>query len=320
MCYFAMGNSEAPMDTLVCIRTFGKVADAGSFASAARMLRLSPATVTKHVQHLERRLGVRLFNRNTRQVSLTDAGRRYARHCGAMLADLDEIEAEVGELAKRPQGRLRITAAYDFGVRELEPAVLAFVQKFREIEVDLRLTQRMVNLTGEEFDLAVRCTAQPSEADLVIRRLAKSHLVACAAPTYLRENGTPAAPSDLQEHNCLIYTGTSWQHVWPFMRGRSIEKVSVAGNIRTNDNGLLRRAAIEGFGVTIQPSFNVWEDLQSRRLETVLDEWSIEELGVFVVFPEKRYLPGKVRAFVEFLAAHFQGDQRWNRKAEKSPN
>jgi len=299
------------MDTLVCIRTFGKIIDAGSFASAARSLRLSPATVTKHVQHLERRLGARLFTRNTRQVTLTEAGMRYAGHCSAMLADLEMVEAEVGELARRPQGRLRVTAAYDFGARELQPAVLAFAQKFPEIEIDLRLTQRMIDLTGEEFDLAVRCTARPKEATLVVRRLAVSRLIACAAPGYLNANSALSAPSDLRRHNCLIYTGTSWHDVWPFPRKGAMEKVSVAGNIRTNDNGLLRKAAIDGLGVTIQPSFNIWRDLQEGRLEQVLGEWEIEELGVYVAFPEKRYLPGKVRAFVDFLASHFVSRSGW---------
>jgi DNA-binding transcriptional LysR family regulator len=165
------------MDTLLCIRTFGKVVDAGTFAAAARQLRVSPATVTKHIQHLEGRLGVRLFNRNTQKVTLTEAGARYARHCGAMLADLDHVEAELAELARGPQGRLRISAAYDFGVRELEPTVLAFVRRFPEIEVDLHLSQRLVDLTGEQFDLAVRCVARPSESDLVIRRLATARLI-----------------------------------------------------------------------------------------------------------------------------------------------
>lgn len=299
------------MDTLVCIRTFGKVVDAGTFAAAARHLRVSPATVTKHIQHLESRLGVRLFNRNTQKVTLTEAGARYVHHCGAMLAELDHVEAELGELARRPQGRLRVSTAHDFGVRELEPAILAFVQKFPEIEVELHLSQRLVNLAGEEFDLAVRCVSRPSEAELVIRRLATARLIACAAPAYLEKHGVPAIPADLEGHNCLVYTGSAWQHVWPFSRDGTTRKVSVAGSIRTNDNSLLRSAAISGFGVTIQPSFNVWQDLQMGRLRQVLDGWTIEELGVFVVFPEKRYLPGKVRVFIDFLAEHFQNDPGW---------
>lgn len=299
------------MDTLNCIRTFGRVVAAGSFASAARQLRLSPATVTKHIQHLERRLGVRLFTRNSRKVALTEAGIRYARHCDAMLLDLDNIEAEVLEMARRPQGRLRVTAAYDFGVRELEPAILAFVQKFPEIEVDLHLTQRVVDVTGEEFDLAVRCVSRPTEAELVIRRLATAELVVCASPDYLDRHGAPGAPADLRDHNCLIYTGSAWQHVWPFLRGGAIERISVTGNIRTNDNGLLRSAALGGLGITIQPSFNVWQDLHAGRLTQLLGEWTIEELGVYAIFPEKRYLPGKVRAFIDFLAAHFVASPGW---------
>lgn len=299
------------MDTLECIRTFGRVVAAGTFAAAARQLRLSPATVTKRIQHLERRLGVRLFTRNARKVALTEAGIRYAQHCDAMLPDLDHVEAEVLEMARRPQGRLRVTAAYDFGVRELEPAVLAFVQKFPEIEVDLHLSQRVVDLTGEGFDVAVRCVSRPGEAELVIRRLAKAELIVCAAPAYLDRRGVAGTPADLRDHNCLIYTGSAWQHVWPFSRDGASEKVSVAGNIRTNDNSLLRSAALAGLGIAIQPSFNVWRDLQAGRLTQLLGGWTIEELGVYAVFPEKRYLPGKVRAFIDFLVAHFAASPGW---------
>ena len=201
------------VDTLVCLRTFGKAIDVGSFAGAARQLRLSPATVTKQIQHLERRLGVRLFNRNTRKVTLTEAGLRYARHCEAMLASLDHVEAEVGEMARRPQGRLRVSAPYDFGVGELEPAVLAFVRTFPEIEVDLHLTQRIVDLAAEEFDLAVRCAAWLSETELIVRRLATARLLACAALSYLEKRGVPVVPADLEGHNCLVYTGSAWLHV-----------------------------------------------------------------------------------------------------------
>lgn len=309
--YIALRNEEERVDTLTCMRTFGKIVEVGSFAGAARALGMSPATVTKHVQHLERRLRARLFNRNPHHVRLTDAGLRYARHCDAMLIDLGQIEAEVGEAAQRPEGRFRISAAYDFGVSILEPAVLEFVQGHPGIEVDLQLSQRLVNLAEDEIDLAVRCMAKPRESDLVIRRLAASRLVACAAPAYLRAHGTPAAPRELRTHNCLIYTGTSWRDVWPFARDGSVEKVRVAGNIRSNDNHLLRKAATAGLGITIQPTFNIWRELKERRLEPVLRGWDIEELGVYVVFPEKRYLPGKVRAFVDFLARYFEGKPDW---------
>jgi DNA-binding transcriptional LysR family regulator len=294
------------MDTLHCIHAFAKVVEAGSFAGAARRLSLSPATVTKRIQHLERRLGTRLFNRNTRQVRLTEAGARYARHCGAMLAELAQVEAEVAEMGRLPQGRLKITAAYDFGVRELEPAALAFARQYPEIKLDLQLTQRFVDLSKEDFDLAVRCVTVPGEADLIVRRLATSRLIACAAPEYLRRHGRPKVPADLQRHNCLVYTGTPWKNEWSFMRDGCAETIRISGNLRTNDNGLLRRAVIDGIGITIQPTFNIWQDLQAGQLERVLGGWRLEELGIYVVFPQRRYLPGKVRAFVDFLASHFR--------------
>lgn len=294
------------MDTFACMRSFAAVVRAGSFAAAARHLGLSPAVVTKHIQSLERRIGVRLLTRTTRHVGLTEAGALYWEHCRNVLEEMDHAEAEAGALGRLPRGRLRLTAPYDFGAAEVEPAVLDFIKEYPEIAVDLLLSSHFVDLVKDEFDMAVRIAGQqPLDASLIARRLATSRLVVCAAPDYLRRR-RPQVPADLARHNCLIYTGAAWREEWPFSYNGRTEKVSLSGSLQTNDNLLLCRAAVAGVGLTIQPTFNVWQELRSGRLEIVLDEWLIDELGVHVVFPHRRYLPSKVRVFVDFLVARFR--------------
>lgn len=294
------------MDTLLCMRSFEKIAESGSFAEAARVLNLSPSTVTKHVSHLERRIGARLFNRNTRRVVLTEAGAAYWRHCRDLLAEIEQAEAEVGGMGQHPRGQLRIAAPYDFGVSQIGPAILDFTRQYPNITVDLSLGSQIVDLVREEFDMAVRIVGTRGlDASLIARRLATSRLVVCAAPDYLRRL-RPQAPADLARHNCLLFTGAAWRKQWPFTRNGTTEKVPLSGNIQSNDNLLLCRAAVAGAGLTIQPSFNVWRELRAGQLETVLDEWQVEELGVHVIFPHRKYLPSKSRAFIDFLADRFR--------------
>jgi DNA-binding transcriptional LysR family regulator len=303
------------MDTLVCMRSFIKVAEVTSFAEAARILNVAPSTVTKHLDHLERRIGARLFNRNTRRVALTESGAVYWRQCRDLLAEIEHAEAKAGGLAQTPRGQLRIAAPYDFGVSQIEPEILDFTREYPDIAMELSLGSQLVDLVKDEFDMAVRIVGERGlDASLVARRLATSRLIVCGAPDYLR-GLRPQAPADLARHNCLLYTGAAYRDEWPFTRNGSVEKVPLSGNIRSNDNLLLCRAAVKGVGLTIQPSFNVWQQLRSGQLEIVLDEWKVDELGVHVVFPHRPYLPAKVRVFVDFLATRFSQQPRLRRLA-----
>jgi DNA-binding transcriptional LysR family regulator len=294
------------MDTLVCMRSFTKVAEVASFAEAARILNVAPSTVTKHLHYLERRIGARLFNRNTRRVALTECGAVYWRQCRDLLAEIEQAEAEAGGLAQTPRGRLRIAAPYDFGVSQLEPAILDFTREYPDIVIELSLGSQLVDLVRDKFDMAVRIVGEKGlDASLIARRLATSRLIVCGAPNYLR-GLRPQAPADLAGHNCLLYTGAAYRDEWPFTRNGSVEKVPLSGNIQSNDNLLLCRAAVKGVGLTIQPSFNVWQEVRSGQLEILLDEWEVDDLGVHVVFPHRLYLPAKVRVFVDFLATRFR--------------
>ncbi|MGH6896605.1 MAG: substrate binding domain-containing protein [Geminicoccaceae bacterium] len=238
-----------------------------------------------------------------------------------MLDQLDHLEAEVGALGRLPRGRLRVSAPYDFGTGEIESTVLDFIKEYPEITVDLLLTNHFVDLVKEGLGVAVQIAGRPRDASLIARRLAMSRLVVCGAPVYLRQR-RPQVPADLAEHNCLVYTGAAWREEWSFACNGRTERVLLSGSLQTNDNLLLCRAAVAGIGLTIQPSFNVWRELRSGRLEVVLDQWQVAELGVHMVFPHRQYLPSKIRAFVDFLAAHFRNSPDrdiWLDRARNDP-
>jgi DNA-binding transcriptional LysR family regulator len=295
------------MDTLVSMEIFAKVAEARSFAEAARQLRMSPSMVTKHVQALESRVGARLINRNSRQSHLTEAGVLYWQHCRTLISQLRQVEDEAGALGRLPRGRLRLTAATDFGAVELEPAVLEFMNRYPDINIDLELTSRFVDLMKEEFDVAIRMTERPLDGNtLVARRIASSRLVLCASPDYLRRHGRPAEPDELAEHLGLVYAGTSWGNQWPFVRAGEARTVRIPARLQTNNNQLLCEAASKGMGIVIQPTFNVWDRLRSGELELLLDEWHVGQLGIHVVFPHRQFLPAKVRVFIDFLVKRFR--------------
>lgn len=290
------------MDTLKAMRVFAAVADVGSFAAAAERLGTSRASVTRHVALLERHLGVRLLQRSTRRLALTEAGNAYRERCEQILNWVDEAEAAVGSGQRAPQGTLRVSAPVSFGVRYLAPAVTAFLARFENIEIDLVLSDRRVNLVEEGFDVAVRI-ATYLEPGLVARRLSSSRLRVCAARTYLQRHGEPSEPVALKAHHCLLYTHSP-QNVWRFKRSGQIYNVAVSGRLRANSGGALLAAAQEGLGLILQPAFIVDEAIAAGRLHPVLRDYDPGEIGIYAVYASRKFLPPKVRTFVDFLARH----------------
>jgi DNA-binding transcriptional LysR family regulator len=293
------------VDTLTSMRVFARVVEAESLAAAARRLKLSPATVTKHIQSLEKRFGARLLNRTTRRFSLTEAGAAYHERCVSALAEVDAAEAAAGSLGAQARGQLRITAPMYFAPSELRPIVQGFIERYPEITVDVLVTNRRVDLVEDGLDLAVRIAQQAIEPSLIARRLATSRLMACASPAYLRRAGVPVHPADLRQHRCLTATLFKLDEGWVFERNGKSEKVKLPVTLQSNNNELLCEAAADGFGITIQPTINVWRNLASGRLTRILDKWSLGDLGVFVVYPSRKHLPAKTRLFIDFLAAQF---------------
>lgn len=301
------------MDTLDGMRTLVTVINEGSFTRAAERLSMSPQLVSKYIGQLEARLGTRLLNRSTRRLSITEAGQAYFERCTHILAEIDELEDAVGDMSVTARGTLRINAPMSFGEQHLTPAVSAYQRKHAEVRVDMTLDDRVVDVVSEGFDLAIRI-GELSDSALVARPLAPVNLVVCAAPDYLSEHGIPESPDDLVRHSCLGYAYWSGRDHWRFEAdGRQLD-VQVDGRLRANNGTALRRAAVAGSGLILQPTFIVGDDLRDGRLVRVLTEFTIKPLALYAVYAHRQYLSSKVRTFVDFLPEHFGSPPYWDQE------
>jgi DNA-binding transcriptional LysR family regulator len=299
------------IDIVMSMRVFTAVVDAGSFAGAADKLDLSRGMATRYVAKLEEHLGVRLLQRTTRKLSLTEAGNDYNERAIQVLAMIAEAESSVAQEAAVPRGILRVSSSNAFGARHLGQAITEYLQKYPDVRVDVTLNDRVVDLVEEGFDVAIR-VATEIDPGLVARRLARSRLVVCASPGYLKKHGVPKVPEDLVKHQCLTYAYVSSPNEWRFSREGVEQKVLVSGGLCGNSGDILRSAAIEGLGVTLQPDFLIYETLRERKLVRVLSEWETDELTVFAVYPNRKFLPPKVRSFIDFLVDRFGPEPYWH--------
>jgi len=292
------------MDRFREIEAFVAVVDAGSFVQAAESLQVSKAAVSRAVQELEARLGARLLQRTTRRLSLTEAGRDYHARCRLILAELEEADGAVGTVTGQALGTLRINVPLSFGILHLAPLWGAFMARHPGVELDVTLSDRRVDLVEEGYDMAVRIT-QPEDSSLVYRRLATTRIVMCAAPSYLARRGTPATLQEVARHDVIAYTYKAGGDVWRFDTPRGPEEVATRSRMRTNNGDTCRSVALAGQGITLQPTFLVWEDLAAGRLVEILPECRGPDIGIYAVYPSRKYLSMKVRAAVEFLAGCF---------------
>jgi DNA-binding transcriptional LysR family regulator len=300
------------MDRITSLSVFAKVVEVSSFAAAARHFGLSPAMVSKHVVSLEERLGARLLNRTTRQVNPTEVGRQFYERTMRILADLDEAEQAASALQSTPRGLLRLNGPLSFGVRQLAPAILDYLAACTEAEIDLTLTDRIVDLVEEGFDLAIRI-ARLADSSLIARRIAPCRIVACAAPAYLKRHGAPRRPADLTAHNCLGYSYAALQNEWRFTGPDGVEAVRVSGRLNANNGDILRLAALRAEGIVVQPTFLIGDDLASGNLVPILPGFAPDELVIQAVYPHRRHLSVKVRSFIDFLVGRFGQDPEWDR-------
>ena len=299
------------MDPLDGIAVFTRAVDSGSFSAAARRLGISKSAVSAQVQRLEGRLGVRLLNRTTRRLSMTEAGGAYYRHCVRILAEAEVAEQAASALQREPRGTLRISAPDSFGWMHVAPAVPAFLQRYPDLAVDITLSPAHVNLVDEGLDLAIRIGLIVDSA-LVVRKLAPSRLVPCAAPSYLKDRGTPGEPRELAGHNCLCTGLLPWGDEWRLVGKRGEARVAVSGTFRSNNAEMLRAAAIDGVGVAILPTWAAAEPLRSGLLRRVLEAWEPPQSTVYAVYPGNRLMSMKVRAFVDHLARSFGRTPYWD--------
>jgi len=308
---------QTPIDhpaQLESMALFARVVEAGGFSAAARELGLSKASVSKRVARLEDRLGVRLLNRTTRRLSLSEAGEAFYAGCRRMMSEAEAAEQAVTYLASAPRGTLRVNAPMSFGQLHLAPAMTAFLRRYPELAVDLVLDDREINLVQDGFDVGVRIKAL-RDSSLIARRLAPARALICAAPSYLAAHGQPARPEDLTRHPCLLYSYQAEPGVW-LLRGPDGERrVRVNGRLRANNGEALREAAVAGFGLVLMPSFIVGEEVRRGRLTPVLSDWIAgEPLAIHAIYPASRNLSPKVRVFVDFLAERFAPEPYWDRE------
>ena len=299
-------------DTLAGMRVFTAVVDAGSFARAAEKLELSRGMTSRYVAQVEAHLGVRLLNRTTRRLSLTEAGNDYYQRATQVLALVEEAEQAASHEAAEPRGTLRINASVAFGARHMGTLISAYLRRYPEVRVDLTLNDRIVDLVEEGFDVAVRI-ARRIDPGLVARRIGPARMIACASPAYLRQSGAPKTPADLVRHNCLTYAYAGAQNEWRFTRGKREQTVKVGGTLHANNGDILSRAAADGLGVTVQPTFLIDGLFREKKLMRVLEGWEADSLTIFAVYPSRQFLPAKVRSFIDFMLEHFGDKPSWDR-------
>jgi DNA-binding transcriptional LysR family regulator len=292
------------MDRMASMATFVKVVEAGGFAAAGRKLDMSPSTVTLHVQALEERLGVRLLNRSTRKVSVTEVGRAYYERCLQILADADDADNVVQALHSTPRGTLRLNASVTTPML-LAPVIAEFTSLYPEVKLAMTISDRMVDLVEEGIDLAILTMPIP-DSNLIVRRIGSFRLVACAAPSYLAARGVPREPDDLMNHSCLTYSFSPWGCDWYFGRADNRKSVRVAGNMESNSVEALKLAAVHGQGLILVPSFLVVDELTSGRLIPVLTQFPCPEKPVNAVYQHRHHLSAKVRSFLELVTRHFR--------------
>ena len=293
------------MDRFAALTAFVKVVEQGSFSRAAEKLSVSTSAVSRHVADLEAHLSVRLLNRTTRRLSLTEAGQAFHERSVQLLADLDEAEGSVSAATLDPRGTLRLTCAITFGIRHLAPAIAAFGAAHPEVSFEIELSDRAVDIVDEGFDLAIRIGGIGSQA-LVARRIGITELVCVASPSYLARHGTPRTPEELSAHACLIYEYLATRDQWRFVDAAGAEHaVRVRGPARSNNGQMLTALAAAGLGVSIEPDFIVAPQIATGALVPLLPGYRAPAGSINAVYPSRRHLSAKVRSFIDFLVVRF---------------
>ena len=294
------------MDTLTRMRAFIEVVEAEGFSAAARKIGRSKALLSKYVRELEDELGALLLNRTTRQFSLTEAGHTYYRRATEIVREIDNLADAVRESSGDVRGRIKLSAPRTFADAPIGQALIDFAKEHPEIVLEIDLDDRFVDLVEEGFDLAIRITRLESSS-LIARRLAPFSVQLCAAPELIAKYGAPRSPRDLAKVPCIIDTNGRWLSNWPFVGDDGeLVTVSVSGPIEVNSPMAARAAAIAGLGFAILPDFIAASEIEAGRLVSLLDDRIPKGGGIFAVYPHRRYLPAKVRVFVDFLVDWFK--------------
>ncbi len=292
------------MDRFREMECFVAVVEAGSFVGAADVLRLSKAAVSRGVIELEARLGARLLQRTTRRQSITEAGRAYYDRCKQILAELEEADSAVGDVTGHPVGKLRINAPFSFGIRHLAPLWGPFMARYPDVEIEVDLSDRQVDVVNEGYDLVIRISRM-RDSTLVHRQLATTRIVACATPEYLARHGRPASVAALADHAVIGYSYAADGDIWHFMTPDGPREVLTRPRMRANNGDTCQAVMLAHQGIAMQPDFLAGDALAAGKLVEVLPECRSDERGIYVVYPSRKHLSVKMRVLVDYLVEAF---------------
>jgi DNA-binding transcriptional LysR family regulator len=292
------------MDKLKSMNAFCLVSELGSFAAAAERLNLSGPMVSKHVAHLEQRLGVCLLNRTTRKVSLTEAGRVYYPRCKQLLNGLTELEEMTNQIDHLPKGLLRINAPVDFGMMYMVSAVEEYKKLYPNVDIHLILDNRYVDLNDGIYDILIRITDEP-DVDVIGKTFRTTEICTYASPDYLEKHGEPLSVDALQEHQCLQFLGTPHGENWIFQNGKSIRTFIPRWCFASNNGNVLCQAAAKGMGIFQAPDITAAPYVHTGALKEILAPYRVPSLPIYAMYVSRRYVPIKIKSFVEFLTDYF---------------
>lgn len=290
---------------------FAHVVSEQSFSAAARKLGVSRSSVSKAVAKLEHELDASLLNRSTRHISLTEVGRAFFEHCSRINSEVDEARQMIDSLSDQPRGVLKVAASVAFGTLHIAPAIGEFMRRYPELQIDMTITDRIVDLAEEGYDVVITVTHDLPQA-LIARRLAPIRRKLCATPEYFEEFGTPLIPQDLAKHNCLDYIHSGDKGLWRFNGQGGEVAVPVSGRLRINDDEALSQVVLGGFGLALLPTFIIGKDIQAKRLKSVLSSYIPVYQHVYALYLPKRNLPLKIRVLIDFLIARFGAEPYWD--------
>jgi len=285
---------------------FAKVAEAGSFARAAEELQLSQATVSKAITRLETRIGTSLFHRTSRRMSLTAAGEAALERAARILDEGEAVEAEVADRSAALRGLIRLAAPMSFGVSRLAPLLPGFMQAHPDVELDIQLSDQMVDLVAERFDMALRISTL-ADSSLRARQLCQVRILLVGSPAYFEAHGRPTHPRDLAQHRGFQYSYTRSGNTWRFRHPRHGEFAqTVPRQLQANNAEIFDAALQAGLGLALQPEFLVWEQLRDGQLQTVMDDWKVEPLALSIITPPGLHRPARVQALIDYLAQQLE--------------
>ena len=299
------------MDRIDAMRAFVTVVNEGAFTRAADRLDMSPQLVSKYVSQLEQHLGVRLLNRTTRQIHLTEAGTSYHQRAQQVLHDIDDMESQIGDLQTEARGLLRISAPVSFAIRHMAPLLSEFQKIHPGVGIDLQLNDRKVDVVEEGFDVVLRIGHLKSSS-LIAKRIAPIRMVVCASPAYLKQNGTPQHLEDLQGHRYLRYSYIELDASQPLHRWLQNNGQNDSNGMTSNNGDVLVEAAIAGAGIALQPTFISGPAIKEGKLQVILQEYEPETMGLYAVYAHRQLLASKVRSFVDFIDGYFGNPPYWD--------